>query len=118
MRLVRCSGCRWACRVNGIGSLCVTKLDVLDGLEEIKICTGYRIDGEDMTELPIQTDVLTRCKPIYETCAGWTESTSGIRQIGMLPQAARDYLMRLEMLAAVRWALYLLDQIAKTQSPG
>ena len=90
---------RWACRVNGIGSLCVTKLDVLDGLEEIKICTGYRIDGEDMTELPIQTDVLTRCKPIYETCAGWTESTSGIRQIGMLPQAARDYLMRLEMLA-------------------
>lgn len=89
---------RWACQVNGISSLCVTKLDVLDGLPEIRICIGYRIDGKERTDPPIQTELLTRCDPVYETLPGWLESTSGIQQMAMLPQAARDYLARLEVL--------------------
>ena len=90
---------RWACRVNGIRSLCVTKLDVLDGLEEIRICTGYRVDGEEKSEPPIEADLLARCEPVYETCVGWSESTSGIQQMTLLPEAARDYLKRIEALA-------------------
>jgi adenylosuccinate synthase len=78
--------------------LCVTKLDVLDGLPEIRICIGYRIDGKERTDPPIQTELLTRCDPVYETLPGWLESTSGIQQMAMLPQAARDYLARLEVL--------------------
>ena len=57
---------RWACRVNGIGSLCVTKLDVLAGLEEIKICTHYQYNGEDLMHFPSDLKVLAKCEPVYE----------------------------------------------------
>jgi adenylosuccinate synthase len=79
----------------------VTKLDVLDGLEEMKICTGYKIDGRFSDILPVGADDLERCEPVYETMPGWSESTVGVKTLDGLPPAARAYIKRMEELCGV-----------------
>ncbi len=86
---------------SSVSGLCVTKLDVLDGLETIKICVGYAIDGEPISGLPILIDRFADCQPIYEDRPGWTESTVGITRFEELPANARSYLARIEELAGV-----------------
>ncbi|BBO20396.1 MAG: adenylosuccinate synthase [Burkholderiales bacterium] len=88
-------------QINGVSGLCVTKLDVLDGLEEMKICTGYRIDGRLSDILPVGADDLERCEPVYESLPGWKESTVGVKSFAALPKAAQDYLKRMEALCGV-----------------
>ena len=88
-------------QLNGLSGLCITKLDVLDGVEAVKICVGYRIEGELSEILPVGAEELERCEPVYEELPGWRESTVGIRDYKALPKAARDYLARIEALAGV-----------------
>ena len=88
---------RRACLINGVSSLCLTKLDVLDGLDEIKICTGYEEHGAPVEGFP-DMGSLSSCRPIYEVLPGWQAATSGIRTYSALPQAAKDYIDRLENL--------------------
>ncbi|MGA7983764.1 MAG: adenylosuccinate synthase [Burkholderiales bacterium] len=88
-------------QINGVSGLCITKLDVLDGVEAVKICVGYQIDGEMSDILPVGAEELARCVPVYEEMAGWMESTVGVRRHDGLPRAARDYLARIEALTGV-----------------
>ncbi len=90
---------REAVRVNGLTSLTVTKLDVLDGSREVKICTGYRHGGKLYRELPADLEVLTDCQPVYETMSGWSAPTSGISSYAKLPKQAKAYLRRIEEVA-------------------
>jgi adenylosuccinate synthase len=92
---------RRACMHNSLSSLCVTKLDVLDGLDTIRICTGYRIDGEVRDEPPLLPHRFSECEPVYEEHPGWSEPTHGITEFGQLPAMARKYLARMEELAGV-----------------
>ena len=85
---------RYSARVNGFDSLALTKLDVLDALDEVKVCTGYRFEGELLTEMPADMSVLELCEPVYETLPGWKASTSGVRAFAELPKAARGYVER------------------------
>ena len=96
---------RRSARINGLTGLCITKLDVLDGLAELDICTGYELDGKVVDMLPVGADDVARCKPIYETLPGWSESTFGISQWEALPANARAYLKRLETLCEVPVAI-------------
>jgi adenylosuccinate synthase len=82
--------------INGISGLCITKLDVLDGLSEIKVCVGYELRGERVDILPLDADDIVACIPIYETFPGWSESTFGATQWSALPPNARRYLERVE----------------------
>jgi len=86
---------------NSLSSLGVTKLDVLDGLDTLQICTGYRIDGEVHGEPPLLPHRFSECEPVYETHPGWQEPTSGITDFAKLPGNARRYLARMEQLAGV-----------------
>jgi len=88
-------------QVNGLSSLCLTKLDVLDGLEELKICNGYVYQGSEVRVAPVGADALSRCEPIYETMPGWSESTKGVKSIDDLPIAARNYIARLSQMVGV-----------------
>ncbi|MGZ5183282.1 MAG: adenylosuccinate synthetase, partial [Ramlibacter sp.] len=88
-------------QVNGLSGLCITKLDVLDGIEELKLCTGYELDGEQTDILPMGADEISRCKPIYETLEGWSQSTVGVTQYDKLPVNARLYLQRIEHVTGV-----------------
>ncbi|MBC7619805.1 MAG: adenylosuccinate synthase [Candidatus Saccharibacteria bacterium] len=88
-------------QVNGLSGLCITKLDVLDGLTELKLCTGYEMDGHTIDILPMGADDIERCTPIYEVIPGWTDSTVGITQYDKLPVAARLYLQRIEQVTGV-----------------
>jgi len=92
---------RHAVRVNGLAELCVTKLDVLDDLPELKICVGYRHGGKTYDDFPAGTGCLKPCEPIYETQDGWTEPTAHATAEAELPAAARRYLERIEQLAGV-----------------
>jgi adenylosuccinate synthase len=83
---------------NSLTGLCVTKLDVLDGLDEIKICVGYRLDGAESSTPPLLIDRYGECEPIYETLPGWKRPTSGVTSFDALPEEARRYLGRLEEL--------------------
>ncbi|HEX6705464.1 MAG TPA: adenylosuccinate synthase [Albitalea sp.] len=82
--------------INGISGLCITKLDVLDGLEEIKVCVGYELNGRRIDILPLDADDIVACRPIYDTFAGWSETTAGITQWDSLPLNARRYLERVQ----------------------
>lgn len=88
-------------QVNGLSGLCITKLDVLDGLQQLQLCTGYELDGETIDILPLGADEIARCKPIYETMEGWTDSTVGVTQYERLPINARLYLQRIEHVTGV-----------------
>ncbi len=72
-------------QINGLSGLCITKLDVLDGLTELQLCVGYELDGETIDILPMGADDIERCKPIYETMPGWTDSTVGVTDYDQLP---------------------------------
>ncbi len=88
-------------QINGVSGLCVTKLDVLDGVEALQVCVGYRVNGETLDILPAGADAIENCEPIYEEIPGWTESTVGIQRLEELPPAARNYLQRLEQTCGV-----------------
>ena len=88
-------------QVNGVTGLCITKLDVLDGLTELKICTGYRLAGKTIELLPMGADEVSDCEPILETMPGWSESTVGAKTMDALPAAARAYLQRIEALCEI-----------------
>ena len=88
-------------QVNGLSGLCITKLDVLDGLDELQLCVGYELDGDRVDILPLGADDIARCKPIYETLEGWTESTVGVTEYAKLPVNARLYLQRIEHATGV-----------------
>ncbi len=89
-------------QLNGVSGLCVTKLDVLDGLPEVAIGTGYRIDGEFHDILPAGAAQVARCEPVFETLPGWTESTVGVKEYDKLPVNARRYLERVSELCGAR----------------
>ncbi len=84
--------------INGISGLCITKLDVLDGLPEIKVCVGYELQGRRIDILPLDADDIVACVPVYDTFAGWTDSTFGVTQWDKLPLNARRYLERVQEL--------------------
>ncbi|MBU3651059.1 MAG: adenylosuccinate synthase, partial [Limnohabitans sp.] len=88
-------------QVNGLSGLCITKLDVLDGLKELQLCVGYELDGERIDILPLGADEIARCQPIYETLPGWTETTVGATSMAQLPENARQYLRRIEAVTGV-----------------
>lgn len=92
---------RRAVFANGLTGLCVTKLDVLDGLPEVKICVGYRLDGDELTTPPLLIERYSECEPIYETWPGWDAPTSGVTAYAELPREAKHYLSRLEDLLEV-----------------
>jgi len=93
---------RHATRVNGLTSMAVTKLDVLDGCKEVKLCTGYRHGGTLYKDMPADLDVLTNCEPVYQRMKGWTASTTGATAYKQLPAEAKRYLARVEELAQCR----------------
>jgi adenylosuccinate synthase len=84
--------------INGISGLCITKLDVLDGLPEINICTGYDLGGRMLDILPLDADEIAECRPVYETLPGWSDSTAGLTNWEQLPLNARRYLERMQAL--------------------
>jgi len=83
--------------INGVSGLCITKLDVLDGLPEIQVCVGYDLGGRRLDILPLDADEIAACRPVYETFPGWTESTFGATSWSALPLNARRYLERVEV---------------------
>ncbi|MGP3697452.1 adenylosuccinate synthase [Rhodobacter sp. NSM] len=89
---------RQTCATSGVSGIALTKLDVLDGFETLKICVGYELDGQRLDHLPIAADQQTRCTPIYEELEGWSESTAGARSWADLPGAAVKYVRRIEEL--------------------
>jgi adenylosuccinate synthase len=90
---------RNAVRLNGLTGMAITKLDVLDGLESVKICTGYEYQGEIIKDFPASLDVLAACQPVYETLPGWAEDITNLRKLEDFPPNARSYLDRIADLA-------------------
>jgi adenylosuccinate synthase len=88
-------------QVNGLSGLCITKLDVLDGLSELQLCVGYQLDGETIDILPMGADEIARCVPIYESIPGWSESSVGVTEYAKLPVNAQKYLQRIEEVTGV-----------------
>jgi adenylosuccinate synthase len=92
-------------QVNGLSGLCITKLDVLDGIAELKLCVGYRLDGQNIDILPMGADDISRCEPVYESLPGWSQSTVGVTDRSKLPEQARRYLQRIEETTGVPIAI-------------
>ncbi|MFN8822862.1 MAG: adenylosuccinate synthase, partial [Betaproteobacteria bacterium] len=92
---------RRSVQVNGTTGLCITKLDVLDGMPVVKLCTGYRYRGSTADILPFGAEEVAQCQPVYEEFAGWSESTYGVREWNELPASARRYLDRLAQVTGV-----------------
>jgi len=93
---------RRAVQLNGVTGLCITKLDVLDGLDTVQICTGYRYQGGVRSLPPAGAEALAQCEPVYESLPGWKDSTVGVRELNKLPANARRYLDRLAELTGAR----------------
>lgn len=87
-----------ACALSSVSGLCITKLDVLDGLEEISICTAYELDGEQISYLPTGAEQFSRCVPVYEVMQGWSDNTEGVTDWDQLPENAKKYIARLAEL--------------------
>jgi adenylosuccinate synthase len=96
---------RYAVRINGLDVLAITKLDVLDGLDSIQVCTGYRCGGTTVTEMPTDIAQLSQAEPVYESFPGWSEPSRGATQFDRLPRAARDYIAALEKITGVPAAI-------------
>jgi adenylosuccinate synthase len=96
---------RYAVRVNGLNALALTKLDVLDGLPELQVCTSYRCRGVTLTEMPGDLAQLSACEPVYETLPGWSAPTAGARRYADLPREAQRYVARLEEITGVPAAI-------------
>jgi adenylosuccinate synthase len=93
---------RRSVQINSLSGFCLTKLDVLDGLKEVKICVGYRMpDGREMTTTPLAAEGWEGIEPIYETMPGWSDTTFGVKEHSKLPQAALNYIKRIEELTGV-----------------
>jgi adenylosuccinate synthase len=92
---------RFAVRVNGLSGIALTKLDVLSGLPEVKICNAYELDGQQISEWPSDPEDLSRVKPVYEALPGWEEKLSAVRSVDELPVNARHYVRRVEELCGV-----------------
>jgi len=88
-------------QINGVSGLCVTKLDVLDGMEQVRIGVGYRMNGVERDILPFGAEMLAECEPLYEEMPGWSTSTVGLTSHGELPRAAQNYLKRMEEVCGV-----------------
>ncbi|MBM0790081.1 adenylosuccinate synthase [Staphylococcus epidermidis] len=97
---------RHSSRVSGITDLSINSIDVLTGLDTVKICTAYELDGEKITEYPANLDQLRRCKPIFEELPGWTEDITGCRSLDELPENARNYLERISELCGVHISIF------------
>ena len=112
---------RYAVRINGIDCLAITKLDVLDELDEIKVCVSYTIDGETHSEFPSSARRFARCEPVYKTLPGWKQSTADCRTLEDLPKQALDYLKFLAELMEVPIAIVSLgasrDQTIIVEDP-
>lgn len=87
---------RRSVQLSGFSGLCVTKLDVLDGLEKIKVCVGYRLRGKECQYPPLESDLFAECEPIYEELPGWSESTNRMKNFNQLPLNAQKYLLYIE----------------------
>jgi adenylosuccinate synthase len=92
---------RRSVQINGVSGMCLTKLDVLDGLETLQICTGYNLDGKVVDVFPVGAEDAGRCEPIYETMPGWSVSTVGVKTLEGLPREALAYVRRIEALVGV-----------------
>ncbi len=88
-------------QINSVTGICITKLDVLDGLEKIKICVGYKLDGQRVDVPPVGADRIAQCEPVYIEVPGWNDSTVGIKSYDKLPVAAQSYLKKVEELCGV-----------------
>lgn len=88
-------------QINGVSGLCVTKLDVMDGMETVRLGIGYRMNGVQRDILPFGAEMIAECEPIYEDWPGWSESTVGLTRFEQLPVAAQDYLKRIEAVCGV-----------------
>ena len=112
---------RYAVRINGLDCLAITKLDVLDELEEIQVCVAYELDGKTCDHFPGNASEFARCKPIYKTLPGWQQSTENCRDLADLPQQALDYLKFLAELMEVPIAIISLgasrDQTIIVEDP-
>ncbi|WP_420228367.1 adenylosuccinate synthase [Staphylococcus aureus] len=93
-------------RVSGITDLSINSIDVLTGLDTVKICTAYELDGKEITEYPANLDQLKRCKPIFEELPGWTEDVTSVRTLEELPENARKYLERISELCSVQISIF------------
>ena len=96
---------RYSARINGLDAIALTKLDVLDGLDEIKICTGYRTNGGTLTEFPADLRLLAAAEPVYDTLPGWSSPTKGITDFDRLPSEAQAYVRHLEETSGVGCAI-------------
>jgi adenylosuccinate synthase len=96
---------RYGVRINGLDGLALTKLDVLDGIEQIEICTSYRCGARTLNDFPSDLSQLARCEPVYESWPGWDAPTKGVRSFDRLPAAARRYIARLEEVSGVPAAI-------------
>jgi adenylosuccinate synthase len=92
---------RYGARINGLDGLALTKLDVLDGIEQIEICTAYTCGSRTLTEFPSDITQLAACRPVYESIPGWKTATAGVRRFEDLPENARRYIARLEEVSGV-----------------
>lgn len=92
---------RYSARVSGISDFAITKLDVLSGLKTIKICVAYKAKGEILTEFPQSQNIFTQCEPVYEEIPGWQEDLTNIRKFEELPEAAKNYVKRIEELTQI-----------------
>ena len=96
---------RYSVMVNGLDAIALTKLDVLDEFDEIKVCTAYRCRGELLEDMPYGANILAECEPVYETLPGWKTKTSGVIEYDDLPSAAKDYVSRVEELCGTLVAM-------------
>jgi adenylosuccinate synthase len=119
---------RYGVRINGLDALALTKLDVLDGVERIDICTAYRCGSRTLTEFPSDIGQLAACEPVYESMPGWSQPTKAVRRYGNLPERARHYIARLEEVTGVPAAVIstgserdetiLREDVLKARLPG
>ncbi len=87
---------KYAIRINGLTGIALTKMDILDGMDKLKICVGYKYNGKLYEEFPKEAEILENCEPVYEEVEGWKESTLGIRDLDNLPENARQYIKKIE----------------------
>jgi adenylosuccinate synthase len=88
----------YSIRINNLDSIILTRLDILDGFDEIKICVGYELEGKEIADLPVDLKKLQKCTPIYEVLKGWQQSTSGVSQLDSLPKEATKFISRIQEL--------------------
>ncbi|MBI5639774.1 MAG: adenylosuccinate synthase [Nitrospirae bacterium] len=112
---------RHAAMINGLSGMAITKLDILDGLDTIKICTGYRYKGKLFETFPKEMEIIENCKPVYEEIRGWDTSTLGIKEFRKLPVQARAYIKRIEDLTGIKAHIISTgqkrDELIKIRTP-